>query len=122
MQLTDIQIPRSVEGQSLFPIIQNTESKVRDHLLFAYTSLHRAVREERYKLIEYNVKGKRTTQLFDLFTDPFELNNLTGNSQYSGILKGLRREIIRWRDELDDTRDQGKVFWEGYANDAPGCQ
>jgi arylsulfatase A-like enzyme len=45
-----------------------------------------------------------------------------GNSQYSGILKDLRREITRWRDELDDTRDQGEVFWEGYVDDAPSRQ
>ena len=113
--LTGTTIPDSVEGKSLVPAMQNAGNKIRENLLFAYRSLHRGVRDERYKLIEYVVEGKRTTQLFDLQADPFELNNLADNSNYAEHLKRLRKELARWRDELGDTQEQGNIFWNGYC-------
>ena len=83
--------------------------------MFAYCDSQRGVRNQRYKLIEYVVKGKRTTQLFDLHTDPWEMNNLVDDPKYTGHLKLLRKELLRWKDELDDTQDQGKTFWRGYS-------
>lgn len=113
--LAGIPIPDSVEGKSLVSAMQNAGNKIRDNLLFAYTSLHRGVRDERYKLIEYVVEEKRTTQLFDLQADPFELNNLADNPSYAEPLKRLRKELLRWKDELGDTREQGRIFWDGYC-------
>ncbi len=112
--LASVRVPDSVEGKSLVPAMQNAGDKIRDHLLFAYTKLHRGVRDDRYKLIEYVVDGKRTTQLFDLQTDPLEMNSLADDSSYSGHLERLRKELVRWRDELGDTREQGNIFWDGY--------
>ncbi len=68
--LTGMSIPNSVEGRSLVSMIRDRRRKIRETLFFAYKDVHRGVRDERYKLIEYSVKGKRTTQLFDLQTDP----------------------------------------------------
>ena len=112
--LTGLPAPDSVEGKSLVPAMQDASNKIRENLLFAYTKLHRGVRDEQYKLIEYVVEGKRTTQLFDLQADPFELNNLAGDPGYSKILERLRKELIRWREELGDTQEQGSIFWDGY--------
>jgi arylsulfatase A-like enzyme len=112
--LLDINIPETIEGKSLVPAMQSPSDKIRDHLLFAYTKLQRGVRDERHKLIEYVVDGKRTTQLFDLQNDPFEMDNLADNPKYGGILENLREELLRWRNELGDTREQGSIFWDGY--------
>jgi hypothetical protein len=42
------------------------------------------------------------------------LNNLAGDPGYSKILERLRKELMRWRDELGDTQEQGNIFWDGY--------
>ena len=68
------------------------------------------MRDERYKLIEYVVNGKRTTQLFDLQSDPWEINNLAKESDYAKELRRLRKELLRWKDELDDKSS----FWQHY--------
>ena len=60
-------------------------------------------------LIEYAVEGQRTTQLFDVQTDPWELNNLADDPGYAGHLRRLRAELLRWRDELDDDKE---TFWQ----------
>lgn len=109
--LIGVPIPGSVEGKSLAPLVRGRKSKVRGTLFFAYKDAQRGVRDERYKLIEYNIKGKRTTQLFDLQSDPWELNNLADNPTYAAHLKRLRKQLLRWKDELGDS----SKFWQDYG-------
>ncbi len=107
--LAGVPIPGSVEGRNLAGIISR-KRKIRDTLFFAYKDIQRGVRDERYKLIEYKVKDKRTTQLFDLQADPWEIKNLTDNPRYAAQLKRLRKELLRWKDKLGDS----SKFWQGF--------
>jgi arylsulfatase A-like enzyme len=74
--LTRIPKPDSVGGESLVPAIRNQTRKKREALYFSYRHFQRALRTKRWKLIHYNVRGKKQTQLFDLENDPWETNNL----------------------------------------------
>lgn len=112
--LTNIPIPDTVEGKSLIPVIQNPEVKIRDILHFAYKGIHRAVRDDRYKLIEYVVDGKRATQLFDLVEDPYEMNNLANDFAHHAHLESLCRQLLKWKDDLGDTQEMGLEFWNGF--------
>lgn len=100
--LTGLSTPESVEGKSLMPIITGEKKQVRDTLYFVYKDVQRSVRDSRYKLIEYFVKGNRTTQLFDLENDPWEINNLSDDLNYSDHLTRLREELAKWQKKLDD--------------------
>ncbi|KPL09744.1 hypothetical protein AMJ85_06145, partial [candidate division BRC1 bacterium SM23_51] len=100
--LVGLAVPESVEGQSLVPIMTGEKRKVRDSLFFAYKDLQRAVRDDRCKLIEYSVGDTRTTQLFDLRSDPWEMNNLSPDPKSSECLARLRKEMARWQKELGD--------------------
>ncbi|MCX7427538.1 MAG: sulfatase-like hydrolase/transferase [Planctomycetia bacterium] len=73
--LTGVAAPATVEGKSLAPILRGEAPKVRDHVIGAYMNVQRMVREGRWKLIVYHVKGVTTRQLFDLDADPWEMNN-----------------------------------------------
>ena len=110
--LAGVETPATVEGRSLVPALADGEERIRDTLLFAYRHLHRGVRDERYKLIECNVGGTRTTQLFDLADEPHETRNLASDPAHAATLVRLRADILRWRDELDDRCDE---FWEGFV-------
>ncbi len=87
---------------------------VRDTLHFAYRGVQRGVRKGRYKLIEYVVDGSRTTQFFDLETDPHETVNLADEPRLAATLAELRGELARWRTELGDTREMSRPFWNGF--------
>ena len=113
--LTKTEVPESVEGKDLRAAMEGGDT-VRDTLYFAYTSLHRAVKDRSYKLIEYAVPDRdRQTQLFDLVNDPWEMTNLAGNPDYADKVAELRKELIRLRDEWDDKKHpMGEEFWSRY--------
>ena len=113
-ELTGVDTPGTVEGKSLAGAMNDPSETVRDVLHLAYTDCQRAVRDRRYKLIEYVVENApRVTQLFDLENDPHELTNLAGLDEHRETVARLRKELTRWRDELGDTREMGQRFWEG---------
>jgi arylsulfatase A-like enzyme len=110
-ELVGVDIPDSVKSVSLVSLLDGRRSEVRETLFFAYKDVQRGIRNGRYKLIEYAVNGRRTTQLFDVANDPWELRNLASNAAYAGQLRRLRKELVKWKDKLgDDSR-----FWQGFG-------
>ena len=79
--LTGTPVPPEVESRSLAPIIRGKATKVRDCLFTAYRSCQRAVRDQRWKIIQYPEINK--TQLFDLQNDPCEMNNLAEKPEFA---------------------------------------
>jgi len=114
-QMAGLTVPESAEGKGLVEAIADSKTSVRDSLCFGYMGVQRALRDDRYKLIQYHVKGKRTTQLFDLRNDPHENTDLADNAEYAGVLKRMETAAIRSRDVLEDlTTRRGKQFWRNY--------
>lgn len=103
-------IPSSVKGMSLVPMLKDQTHGNRESIYLPFKESQRAVRKKRYKLIEYNVKGIRTTQLFDMLQDPWEKNNLASNPAYAEKLSELKTEIVRLKKIYSDNGS----FWDGY--------
>ncbi|HOT49539.1 MAG TPA: sulfatase-like hydrolase/transferase [Candidatus Hydrogenedentes bacterium] len=93
-------LPKGVDGRSLLPALRG--EPVRDAIFFAYRDVQRAIRVGDYKLIEYQVKGERRTQLFDLARDPFETRDLSGEARHARTLKRLRERLRAMQRETDD--------------------
>ncbi|MCC5928991.1 MAG: sulfatase-like hydrolase/transferase [Cyclobacteriaceae bacterium] len=115
--------PETVQFKTLNKVIDGKEGVHREHLYFAFMSWQRAIRNDQFKLIEYCVHGKRFTQLFDLKTDPEELNNLAGNREYTLPLDELRKLLELEKENLNDgntafefTRNQGEKFWNTFSS------
>ncbi len=120
-EIAGVPLPAGVAFTSLVPVLSDPAAKHREQLYFAFMSWQRAIREERYKLIEYCVAGKRHTQLFDLAADREELTNLAGHPEHAGHLRNLRRLLENERLRLNDgntpypfTHQQGVNFWTAY--------
>jgi arylsulfatase A-like enzyme len=115
--LTGLPVPASVEGRSLVPALGDADARVRDTLFFAYERYQRAVRDERHKLIEYVVGGERTTQLFDLAADPWEMRDLAADPAQGPTVARLRELLQAYRREWDDKgAPWSDGFWEGYES------
>ena len=102
-------IPKTVEGKSLKPIIEGKVNRVRDTVFFAYKNFQRAARNDRWKIIKYNVNNKITTQLFDLKNDPYEITNLADDPKYKDVLADMNdlldQEMIKYNDKADLNKD-----------------
>jgi arylsulfatase A-like enzyme len=107
-----IPIPASVEGKSLVPALTSGAADPRQSLYFAYRNYQRAVRDMRYKLIEYVAGGSRHTQLFDLAADPHEIRNLAKDPKLAGVLGNLRRLLEAQRSADGEI---GAEFWKSYS-------
>jgi arylsulfatase A-like enzyme len=105
-------IPDSVEGQSLVPLMKDEQKQIRETLYFTYKDVQRGVRDERWKLIEYHVEGKKTRQLFDLESDPSELNNLVDEPACKQHVDRLSDALTKWRDDLDDVEGPCGSYWD----------
>ena len=108
-ELTGIATPEGVEGRSLAPILRGTKQQVRDYVFTAYRQFQRAVREPRWKLIEYRVAGVKTVQLFDLQNDPWEMKNLADDAACAEHRRRLEKLLEKARAEAGDPVDfEGK--------------
>jgi iduronate 2-sulfatase len=74
--------PQSIDGKSLVPVLKNPKARVRDHAFHAYPRrrLGRAIRTERYRLVEWRNPGepvsKAEYELYDYSKGQVETVNL----------------------------------------------
>lgn len=110
--LTGAPAPQTIEGRSLLPAIGNPKTRVRDSVFLAYRHFQRGVRTDRWKLLRYNVRGKQTTQLFDLASDPWEKNNRAVAEP--ARVQEMSALLQRWMREVDDPLRLDQPDW-GYV-------
>ncbi len=99
-ELTGLQIPTSVEGKSLAPILSGKAKSVRDRVFCYFNDCQRMIRNERWKLIHYP-KIKRD-QLFDLKNDPDELVELSQLKKYRKTKEKLKSQLREWQRKVKD--------------------
>lgn len=109
--MAGVNVPKTVQGQSLLPSLKNPEVKTRESLFFAYKNFQRAARDGDWKIIKYNVSHIITTQLFNLKDDPFEINNLAKKEQYTFQLKRMTKILKSQMEENKDAATLGEVGW-----------
>lgn len=118
-ELVGVEIPSSVTGRSLKPVLDDSTAQHREDLFFIYSNQQRALLKENYKYIIYNVEGKITEQLFDLKNDPGELVNLAETEKekaqaYKALLNQRMQENHDFCN-LDNPlwwKDAHKLTWE----------
>jgi N-acetylglucosamine-6-sulfatase len=96
------------QGKSLVPLLDGRTPPWRSSLLIEYysdtvfprilTMGYESVRTERYKYIRYT-ELKGMDELYDLETDPFELDNLIGSPRGQALLPQLQAELDTLRHE-----------------------
>jgi arylsulfatase A-like enzyme len=100
-ELCGVNVPAGVEGLSMTPILKH-DKPTRDTLFFAYQRVCRGVRDRRWKLIDWTVKGQRTVQLFDLQNDPDELKDLASDPAHAQHRTRLETLLAQYKNDLGD--------------------
>ena len=119
-ELFGLPIPASVEGKSFAGMFANPAAKIREDLYFVYNDLIRSVKNERYKLIEYCGFAQRT-QLFDLYADPAEINDLSGDPDHRETVRLLRGKMAEYRKTWESGGHAfSRRYWSAYDESVSG--
>ena len=77
------EVPQPIDGLSMVPVLRNPDRIVRDHAYHCYPRgrrIGRAIRTERYRLVEWKIPGapieSAEYELYDYELDPGERKNL----------------------------------------------
>jgi arylsulfatase A-like enzyme len=92
--------PDTMQGQSLLPRMQDRPYAGRKDFLYEHLFKHPRIartiglRSEKYKYLRYPDQDQKHEMLFDLQSDPFELENLVNKSQHHRALEALRSRTL----------------------------
>jgi len=110
-ELTNTTPPKLIEGNSLVPIIRGKKDSHRTSMIYAYKSNQRAYRKGNHKLIKYQVNGSYENQLFDLKTDPWEIDNLYLQPKYQSVVTTLEKEMQQQLTAFGDKAILSEADW-----------
>lgn len=120
-ELAGLKVPDTVQFRSLAPVLKDAAADHMGQLYFSFMNWQRAIRDERYKLIEFCVGDKRTTRLFDLQRDPNETKDLSEQAEMKPVLMKMRALLeISARQANDGTstaphiKAMSEEFWATY--------
>lgn len=92
-----IQVDRSLDGRSLRPLLENTNSRWKDDFVaefhgHRYLFSQRMVRWAEYK---YVFNSSAPDELYNLDNDPLELNNIAERRESSDLIKDSRKRLLQ---------------------------
>ena len=107
LELAGAEVPGEMQGASLVPLLQNKAVSWRESILYEYFQEAYApgfetvvgVRNKRYKYIETPHLPEDINELYDLESDPGEMENLINNPEYQGIKAVMMAELERMKTE-----------------------
>ncbi|MDD2330840.1 MAG: sulfatase [Bacteroidales bacterium] len=129
LDIANVPIPEDIHGMSMLPVLQGkTSGKHRDALYYHYHEFpaehtvrkHYGIRDQRYKLIRFYDDGvpagnRRSIkdhekagirfndwELYDLKTDPSEMNNIYGKPGTRRVTRILRRKLEKMRQQYGE--------------------
>lgn len=109
LDLAGVEIPDSMQGESLRSLLEGKSDKVRDQFLYEYfqgeyapgipTIL--ALRTEHWKYVHYPYDPTAFDELFDLNSDPHEQFSVAREPEYASRLESMYKSM---RDEMQRTQ------------------
>jgi len=103
LEVADVEIPNHIQGTSLTPLLKGQADEVHDSILIEFYSHenpfpwtasldYRIVRKGKYKYIRW-LRFEDQAELYDLETDPYELNNLVNSPNMTSIIQEMKSEM-----------------------------
>jgi arylsulfatase A-like enzyme len=111
LDLAGVEIPANIQGRSLVPLAKKADPDFRKAWYYEYFEWPnpegvrpcRGIRTERYKLIQY-VMDPPEFEMYDLQSDPGELNNLYGKPENADLQSSLVAQMEKLRAEIPERK------------------
>ncbi len=113
LELAGAKIPEDMQGASLVPLLKGqTPKDWRKEIYYHYYEYpsvhmvprHNGIRSKRYKLMHF-YQFKNEWELYDLKSDPDELNNLYGDPKFAKVRKRMENRLQHLVDYYEDDSD-----------------
>ena len=131
-----VPIPEDMQGRSIRPLLNGeTPSNWRTSMYYRYwmhrphfdVAAHYGIRTEDYKLIFYyglpldaagavDAPTPPEWELFDLKKDPNEMNSVYDDPAYADVVKELKSELLRLKEEAGDKDERYPELMEARKN------
>ncbi len=100
LELAGVDVPETMQGRSLRPLLEGEGVAWRDALLYEYFQEYGpgvptilGVRTQRWKYVSYPDLLDDISELYDLKDDPGELRNLIGDSRYATVIRMMQGRL-----------------------------
>ena len=107
LDLANIDIPADIDFESLLYDSDHTES-IYNNIYGCYIDHQRMIKANEMKLIVYPRLNK--LKLFNLKSDPYEIDDLSGDPEQQPVIKEMFKELIAMQVELDDQLDLNAMY------------
>ncbi len=116
LDIAGAKTPDWMHGVSFKPVVTGKlKTLPRKYLYYHYYEYskdhtvlpHLAIRGDRYKLIYFYEVNE--WEMYDLQKDPAELKNLIKSAPHQPIIKQLKIELLKLRDQYDDHEKAGEL-------------
>ena len=127
LEWAGIDIPDSVQGISLLPVLTGKTTKLRDRFLYEYFQEEYApgfptilaLRTERWKYVHYPYDPTAHDELYDLQTDPHEQYSLHAKADHASRLQSLHEALKTEMERLEYRRPAYQYDPGNYADQTP---
>lgn len=101
LRAAGVDLPKNLDGHSLWPVIHGEKDQVRDDVFLSYTGQMRSIRNGDHKMIFYPKFNH--IQLFNLTEDPHEMNDLADQkAKYGKLMVELEERLKRAQAQFGD--------------------
>ena len=109
LQLAGVKVPSDIQGVSMLPLLKGKRVPWRKSLYYHYYEFpdehnvcrHYGVKNQRYVLMHF-YDDIDAWELYDLKTDPSQLNNIYGKPGTEAVTRDLKKELLHLQEQYND--------------------
>ena len=121
LDYAEINIPEEIQGESFRKLVAGETDEWRDAVYYTYyeypgahsVKRHYGVATERYKLMHFYYDIDEW-EMYDLETDPMEMNNIYNDPEYDELQKKLHKKLEEIRKYYGDSDELNDRFLKEY--------